>query len=144
MRRDILASNLVAGAVGLALLIPMGSWPLLLCGVPYVVVASLFLARAYRGPAMTTRREALTWLAPWAGNSAIWVPLFVTDFGNGASAGVAPTALAVLYGLLLAGLLCVAWQLMALFLRVSVRGRVPETGRGATPGHTTAAEAVPR
>ncbi|MCM0622868.1 hypothetical protein [Nocardioides bruguierae] len=127
MRRDILVSNLIAGGLGLSVLLVTQEWPLLTIGVLYVIAMSVFLARAYRRESATTRREALTWATPWAVNAAIWVPLFVTDFGNGPGPGFGPNVLAVVYGLLIAGILYVAWQALALFLRVTVR-----TGRSTT------------
>ncbi|MCL8026682.1 hypothetical protein [Nocardioides bruguierae] len=109
MRRDILISNLVAGGLGLALLVPLGAWPLLLFGVPYVLAASTFLGRAYRRETMTTRQEAFVWALPGLASALLWAVLLGQIDGFGGPV--------VAWGAALGTGLYVGWQALALFLR---------------------------
>ncbi|MCM0620948.1 hypothetical protein [Nocardioides bruguierae] len=117
MRRDILISNLVAGGLGLALLVPLGAWPLLLLGVPYVLAASTFLARAYRRETMTIRQATLVWALPGLASALLWAVLLGQIDGFGGPV--------LVWGAALGTGLYVGWQALALFLRTLMPKRRP-------------------
>lgn len=108
--RRVLVSNLASGAAWLALTSPL-TWrgPLLPIGVVYVGGASVYLAATHTRPTRTRGQEALAWALVWLAAVVLWF------------------ALAGTLGLVV-GMVCfLAWQVVALLVRLllprSWRGR---------------------
>lgn len=112
--RTVFVSNLVAGTA-VAGVVALGSWPLGLVAMAYVVAVASLLAIAYARP-MSRRVELAVWLAPWFGAVALVTLLY-------------PVGWAVpLYAAVYLLPVHLAWQVLALALRqgmawVSSRGR---------------------
>ncbi|MGB0098652.1 MAG: hypothetical protein WBP61_00090 [Nocardioides sp.] len=110
----VLVSNLASGALWLLVPAALGAWPLSLIGGGYVLAGSLFLAAVYAGGSLSTKQEALTWVAPWLVAIALWA-LILTGLGSGGSAPELLIALGV--GTVVATPCYVAWQAVALAIR---------------------------
>jgi hypothetical protein len=71
LARRVLVANIVSGTLWLVPL-AFSSWPLSLIGAVYVAVASVFLAAVYARGALTRRKEAMAWAAPWLAAVLLW------------------------------------------------------------------------
>ncbi|GAB2872747.1 hypothetical protein [Nocardioides pacificus] len=114
LNRRVLVSNLVAGAMWLAIPAGLGSWPLSLLGAVYVVPTSMFLAAAYAGGRLPKKAEALVWATPWLAAGVLWAGVLVNLDG----ADEDPSWLSALVeGLVIAAPCYLGWQILALAVR---------------------------
>ena len=107
----ILVSNLVAGAILLAVLAFL-SWTLAVIGAAYVAAASVFLAAIYMRPALARWQEVAAWLAPWLAAAALWTVVLA-----GGDGGRSTWPVTAWVGLVVATPCYVAWQVLALAVR---------------------------
>lgn len=113
--RDVLVSNVVSGAWWLAILAFASPW-LSFVGALYVVPASLFLAAVYARTSLTRRQEAAAWVLPWLVALALWIWI-----AAGIERGTSGLVLTAWWGLVIATLCYVVWQLLALAIRRVLR-----------------------
>lgn len=129
--RTVLVANLAASAFGLLVAAVVATPVLSLFGLVYVVPASLFLAAFYARPDYSMRQEALAWAAPLLYAGVLWGGvLFAAELGDDAAGSPSEWLLVWVSGLVTAGLLHVAWQLLALAVRQPMARRAgPATSR---------------
>ena len=111
--RPVLVSNLLSGAVWLAVPTLTGAWAVTLVGILYVVPASLFLARA-RARVVAGRGRTLVWAVVWLAAVLLWGGLIASlEFSNSAGDYVAGATGGLLFGTMSV----IAWQVVALGIR---------------------------
>ena len=112
--RPVLVSNLLSGAVWLAVPTLTGAWAVTLVGLAYVVPASLFLARAHARGIGSRRRQAGVWFVVWLVAALVWGVLIASlEFTNSTGDYVA----GVTGGLLFGTMSVIAWQVVAVLIR---------------------------
>jgi hypothetical protein len=109
--RPVLVSNLLSGAVWLAVPTLTGAWLVTVVGTAYVVPASFLLARA-RVAGRGARR--LAWAVVWLAAVLLWGGLITSlEFSNSAGDYVAGATGGLLFGTMSV----LAWQVVALGIR---------------------------
>jgi hypothetical protein len=126
----VLVSNLASGAAWLLVPAALGAWPLALIGAAYVVAGSLFLASAYACETLSTKQEALAWVAPWSVAIVLWALILS---GLGPSDSTPEYLLTLWAGTVVATPCYLGWQAVALAIRQFLSWRHARSATDAAP-----------
>jgi hypothetical protein len=112
--RPVLVSNLLSGAVWLAVPTLTGAWAVTVVGLAYVVPAAFFLSWAHAGGIGSGRRRTTVWLVVWLAAVLLWGVLTASLEFTGSSGDYVA---GVTGGLLFGTVSVLAWQVVALAVR---------------------------